>query len=244
MSTVRTWIAGFLTMALAPALVLTPAPSSAGPQTQPVRLRPTARSSGLGAYLPLVASGALLTLVAIENEDSQRTARLLDHSPLEFGADPGNIYGDGRLLAAGSVGLWLGGRLFHHAETQQAGRQLTESFALTSAAVWSLKVAIGRDRPGGGSYSFPSGHTATAFAVAPVLMDRYGWKVGVPAYALATATALGRMEDRRHHLSDVVCGATLGILIGKYVVRDGAAGSLFSRVRFGKNKIGLAVKFE
>lgn len=182
-------------------------------------------------------------MIAFENEDSGRTARMLDHSPLEFGADPGNLYGDGRFLAAGSVGLWLGGRLFHDANTQKTGRELTEAFALSSAAVWSLKVAVGRERPDGGSYSFPSGHTATAFAVAPVLMDRYGWKVGVPAYALATATALGRMEDRRHHLSDVIGGATLGILIGKYVSRSGGVGSLLSRVRVGQNKVGLAVKF-
>jgi membrane-associated phospholipid phosphatase len=45
-----------------------------------------------------------------------------------------------------------------------------------------------------------------------------GWQLGVPAYAMATLTAFARVEGYHHYLSDVIAGATLGILVGNAVV--------------------------
>jgi len=47
-----------------------------------------------------------------------------------------------------------------------------------------------------------------------VLANRLGPAVGIPAYILAASTGMGRMEDRKHYLSDVVFGAALGLSTG------------------------------
>ena len=38
--------------------------------------------------------------------------------------------------------------------------------------------------------------------------------------AFAALTGAGRIEGRKHHLSDVVMGATVGLLVGSTVGRD------------------------
>jgi membrane-associated phospholipid phosphatase len=41
----------------------------------------------------------------------------------------------------------------------------------------------------------------------------------VPAYALASAVAVSRLQRNKHYLSDVMAGATLGYIVGRTVVR-------------------------
>jgi len=89
--------------------------------------------------------------------------------------------------------------------------QSAEAYAATMAVVYILKPTINRRRPDGGSQSFPSGHTASAFAGAAFLQRRYGWSYGIPAYAAAAFVGYSRVEAKRHHTSDVVAGAALGI---------------------------------
>lgn len=62
--------------------------------------------------------------------------------------------------------------------------------------------------------SFPSGHTALAFSSATTLHRRYGWQAGLPAYAVATLTGVGRERSNEHHWYDVVAGAALGTASG------------------------------
>ena len=60
-----------------------------------------------------------------------------------------------------------------------------------------------------------SGHTATAFMTASMLVKEYGYKspwIGIGAYSAATATGLMRMANNKHWLSDVLAGAGIGIL--------------------------------
>jgi membrane-associated phospholipid phosphatase len=97
------------------------------------------------------------------------------------------------------------------AKDHQGLRQLLESYAATMAVVYVLKPTVNRTRPDGGSQSFPSGHAASAFAGAAFLQRRYGWKLGLPAYALATYVGYSRVEAKRHYTSDVVAGAAIGI---------------------------------
>jgi len=83
-----------------------------------------------------------------------------------------------------------------------------------------LKAAVGRERPNGeNDRSFPSGHTSNAFTLATVLERHYGWKAGVPAYAVAATMGYSRIVRDKHWLSDVVAGATLGYIVGRTVVR-------------------------
>jgi membrane-associated phospholipid phosphatase len=89
--------------------------------------------------------------------------------------------------------------------------QLAEAYGTTMAIVYILKPLVDRQRPDGGSQSFPSGHSASAFAGAAFLQRRYGWSYGVPAYAVATFVAYSRVESKRHWTSDVIAGGAIGI---------------------------------
>lgn len=77
-----------------------------------------------------------------------------------------------------------------------------------------LKRGINEKRPDGGDYSFPSGHTSTAFFGARLIDIKFRkskpWLV-VGAYTLASATAALRMANNKHWASDVLVGAGLGI---------------------------------
>jgi membrane-associated phospholipid phosphatase len=50
-----------------------------------------------------------------------------------------------------------------------------------------------------------------------VLQEHFGWKAGVPAYALASYVAASRIHGKRHFLSDVAFGAVIGIAAGRTV---------------------------
>jgi membrane-associated phospholipid phosphatase len=61
------------------------------------------------------------------------------------------------------------------------------------------------------SYSFPSGHSTTAFATATALTLKYPkWYVIVPSYAYAGTVAYSRMHLGVHYPSDVLVGALIG----------------------------------
>lgn len=169
----------------------------------------------LGILLP----GSALTAAGLAIEDPAATQRYLEQPAWDNQADAGNVYGDAAVLAAGSVALMTAGHFAHAPRLARTGSGLMRSLLYTSAIVLPLKLAVDRTRPNGGAYSFPSGHTAIAFSAAPVLASEFGLEAAIPAYALATATALGRMEDRKHYLSDVLFGATLGLVVGRAVTR-------------------------
>lgn len=83
--------------------------------------------------------------------------------------------------------------------------------AATAGATLILKYSIKENRPDfSNNHSFPSGHTSVTFAAATYIGRRYGWKWSIPAYALSTYTAWGRIYGRKHHWWDVAAGAAIG----------------------------------
>lgn len=83
-------------------------------------------------------------------------------------------------------------------------------------AVAIIKNTTHQLRPDGTTYnSFPSGHTAQAFAAATFLSeeykDRFRW-MPYAAYGLASTVGMMRIANNRHYVSDVLVGAAIGIL--------------------------------
>lgn len=98
-----------------------------------------------------------------------------------------------------------------------------KSQVLMVACVYALKKTVGEPRPDSGRRnSFPSGHTAEAFAGAAFLAREYGYRtpwVSIGAYAAATAVGACRVLNNRHWLSDVLVGAGIGMLSTELVFR-------------------------
>ncbi|MGF7230525.1 phosphatase PAP2 family protein [Arachidicoccus sp.] len=82
--------------------------------------------------------------------------------------------------------------------------------------VYILKNSVKELRPDGSAYnSFPSGHTAQAFAAATLLSeeykDRFKW-MPYAAYGLASGVGVLRMANNKHYICDILVGAGIGVL--------------------------------
>jgi membrane-associated phospholipid phosphatase len=78
------------------------------------------------------------------------------------------------------------------------------------------KEVAGRDAPMPASRSFPSGHTASAFAFAAGVTPEFP-HLALPLYALASAVGYSRVHTGVHYPSDVMAGAVLGSAVGTVV---------------------------
>lgn len=103
----------------------------------------------------------------------------------------------------------LGASLALAKDDESGLTQLLASGAVTVGATYALKYAVNDTRPNGGKRSFPSGHTAWAFAGAAFIHHRYGWEWGVPAELAATAVAISRVDGDFHRWRDVVASAVI-----------------------------------
>lgn len=166
-------------------------------------------------------------------------------------------------LAGFAGGAFLIGAARRDRHAQETGWLALQAVAHTQLVAFAVKKITQRERPvedkqrlgfWRGGDSFPSGHAATSFAVATVFAYEYRNHLAVPitAYTLATAVAASRVSARRHWVSDIFVGGSLGFMIGRYLYRQhhdpGLPGSRVERtsrlapdVGFGPG--GLAVSW-
>lgn len=111
------------------------------------------------------------------------------------------------------------------ARAHEFSRAAIHALLLTDASVLALKVLFDSERPNGEGYGFPSGHTASSFALAAVIEEQHGRIAGLTAYTAAGLVGWHRIDDRKHDLSDVLFGAALGLAIGKSVGRNHLLGA-------------------
>ncbi len=129
-------------------------------------------------------------------------------------------------------GVWFAAKLAHNDEARWESAVMRRAIVLETISSEVMKVAFRRKRPGpgvppdhwnGGGLSFPSGHTAAAFAIGTVLAesgdDRHRWLRRVIGYGLGIGTGYQRLNHDAHWLSDTVAGAALGIAAAKFVMK-------------------------
>ena len=136
--------------------------------------------------------------------------------------------------------FYVTGLATHGRHAQNTALLAAEALADSQLVTFAIKHATGRLFPSAipphsglgdtwfqykGSFtnggSFPSGHSASAFAVASVISHRYREHRWVPwvAYGAAAALALTRIPDLAHFPSDVFFGSAVGYGIGGLVAQ-------------------------
>ncbi|MFZ2324912.1 MAG: phosphatase PAP2 family protein [Ignavibacteriaceae bacterium] len=135
-------------------------------------------------------------------------------------------------MGAGILVFYGYGLIYENTNVRKLAVKLTEATLLASSIILVTKVVIGRGRPykQGTQYytnplsfdndynSFPSGHTALAFAYSTVMAneaDNIFWKVGW--YSLAGLVGYARIYHNQHWFSDVAMSAAIGYFTGEFV---------------------------
>lgn len=161
-----------------------------------------------------VAGGVSL---AVHPRDSELTRQAVGSRNLDTLFEAGDLMGGGVMQYGAAFATYTLGRVSHSPRVTRLGADLVRAQIVGSVLTQGLKIAIDRPRPDGGRFSFPSGHSSGAFATATVIQRHFGWRVGVPAYALATYVAGSRLQENRHFMSDVIFGAAIGIVSARAV---------------------------
>jgi len=140
--------------------------------------------------------------------------------------------GHGYFLSALIGSLYLSGEGFHREDLRKTALLSLESWLTSGVIVVCLKFTVGRARPNTGKsatsfrpfssgsryYSFPSGHSASAFAVASVVADQSNKIIiDLLSYSLASLVAASRVHQNKHWASDVFIGSAIGYFVGKNI---------------------------
>ena len=137
------------------------------------------------------------------------------------------------------VAFYVTGLARHSTHSRNTGLMAAEALVDTQLVSFVMKHAFGRLTPDQipphgdlqdtwfkykGSFtnggSFPSGHTASAFAVATVISSRYRGHRWLPwaVYGTAAFLSLTRLPDLAHFPSDILFGAGMGYGMGRLAV--------------------------
>jgi membrane-associated phospholipid phosphatase len=192
-------------------------------------------------------TAAALALLPFDAAVARRVDRVVGDTPrLSSAAQYSGVFGDpGAAVIAGA--LLVGGRLTGQQGIAATGVHGIEALAVSSVITASLKKLVGRARPNAvsdyaaltfsplrprpGYASLPSGHATAAFTLAAVVQqelthaERFrshpAWRRALTggAYGLAAATAGSRLVERKHWASDVVLGAGIGVVSGRWLTR-------------------------
>ena len=173
----------------------------------------------------LVPMGGIATGLFVTDPQSSYAMRLDNRHALDLFADTGVGVALG---ATGASYLW--GRWAHNERAREAGVLAAEAIGNAIGVDYALKGIAGRERPFPSNFqniffhggtSFPSDHSAVAWAFASVVAQEYPHLVPeFGAYGLALGVSLARAAADRHFLSDVFVGGLLGYQTGRHIYKE------------------------
>jgi hypothetical protein len=130
-------------------------------------------------------------------------------------------------LIGSAAGMWLLSYPSHNEHWRETGLLAGEAALNSLVPIEISKYSLGRERPlqrpGDGRFfqggsSFPSEHSATAWAVAGVIAHEYpGPLPRLFAYGLASLVSYSRIRAAQHFPADVFVGSIVGSLIAQQV---------------------------
>ena len=197
------------------------------------------------AWLLLGFTAGVIAARPLDRELTQRLQRpgVQANRVLSGGADVFRVYAFPGAAVVGG-GFYVAGLARHDRTMADVALHGMESIVVTGVLVDVVKGVAGRARPlvdpenphdyelfrgfrSSDSFkSFPSGHTAAAFAIASAMTAEATDKrpkirrlVAITTYTAAGFTGLSRMYNNKHWASDVMAGAAFGTLTGMTVVR-------------------------
>lgn len=145
-------------------------------------------------------------------------------------------------LAVGVPFIIIAVLLLESSREKKLASNLIAALAIDLIITVLLKFTFNRERPpeqseisGLEAYlsSFPSSHSSRAFAMFYILNVQY--KKPFFFYTAAALVATSRVYFGVHYLSDVLAGATLGLVIAHFVNEKNIGGRISDKIFKGKN---------
>lgn len=153
---------------------------------------------------------AILTLAIMALAPATPLMAQHNNTPLQLSKAQNSVKNSTDIITIGMATATLGGVII--SKDWEGLKQSALTVATTLGTTYLLKYTVRKERPDHADlHSFPSNHSAFAFANASFLTRRYGWQLGVPAFALASYVGWGRVYAKRHYWLDVAAGAAIGM---------------------------------
>ena len=163
------------------------------------------------------------------SEYSLENQSIIGSIPLTFARTWGEPYAWGGISAF----LFLHGSITGNSKNKAAAFEIVQAETYNILLTSFLKISFGRSRPyknegafsfsppeflSNDNWSFPSGHTSSAFALSTVLAENSESDAAkVLWYVPALMTAISRVYENKHWASDVFAGAFLGYFTAKFL---------------------------
>lgn len=206
----------------------------------PVSLFDNLGTRHIAAY---ATAGATIAFLTAYDEPTSHTFQR-NYSDSHFLAFS-NTFGSQKVILPASVALFGSSLLTNNSRFQDAAFTSLQSVLMTAVTVGAGKFLFARDRPfkndgpydfdfmTSGQTSFPSGHTSRAFAFVTPWIMYYPNPLTYSLLVIPAGTAVARIAEGKHWLSDVAAGAAIGFSMGYYL----------SRRHLGKENIQITPSF-
>lgn len=182
-----------------------------------------------------IIGGVTIGLYNLADEEVQKKVQNNKSDFFDAFANGPRLLGDGIFVLGSQAAIYLFGNSTDNNRLMHASLLSLESYVISGGLVMIMKSIGQRHRPykddghdvwdvpslSFSNLSFPSGHSASAFAVATVFASVYSDVKFVPAisYSLATLAAFSRVYDNKHWTSDIFLGSVVGYYTSKAIMK-------------------------